>query len=48
MKKECYMKTGNSSDFDSWKCGKGKAFAHIPTNIMILIKTNSSISYKGK
>ena len=35
------MKTGNISDLGSWKCGKDKAFTHIPTNFMILIKINS-------
>jgi len=48
IKKECYRETGNLSDFDSWKCGKGRAFTHIPTNFIILFKTNSSISYKVK
>jgi len=48
MKKENYMKTGNLSDLGSWKCGKGRAFTHIPTNFIILFKINSYISYKGK
>jgi len=39
---------GNISDFGSWKCEKGYAFTHIPTNIMILIKINSIINHKGK
>jgi len=29
MKKECYMITGNLSDFGSWKCGKGRAFNYL-------------------
>jgi len=28
----------------SWKCGKGKAFTHIPTNIIILLKKILHIS----
>jgi len=40
--------TGNIGEFGSWKCGKGRAFTHIPTNFMILIKMNSSIDHKGK
>jgi len=32
------MKTGNLSDFGSWKCGKDRAFTHIPTNFIILFK----------
>jgi len=48
MGKGYYMITGNISYLGSWKCGKGRAFTHIPTNIMILFKTNSSISHKGK
>jgi len=35
------MILGNKSDFGSWKCGKGGAFTHIPTNFMILNKINS-------
>jgi len=41
MKNECYMITGNISDLGSWKCGKGKTFTHIPTNLIILFKINS-------
>jgi len=36
MKKECCKLTGNISDLGLWKCGKGKAFTHIPTHIIIL------------
>jgi len=32
------MKTGNISDVGLWKCGKGWAFTHIPTNFIILLK----------
>jgi len=32
------MSTGNISDIGSWKCGKGRAFTHIPTNFIILLK----------
>jgi len=32
------MLTGNISDIGSWKCGKGRAFTHIPTNVIILFK----------
>ena len=32
------MKTKNGYDLGSWKCGKGKAFTHIPTNSIILFK----------
>jgi len=42
------MKTGNLSDLGSWKCGKVRTFTHIPTNFIILFKTNSSIHHKGK
>jgi len=42
MKKECYMITGNISDLGSWKCGKGRAFTHIPTHFIILYKINST------
>jgi len=41
------MKTGNLSDFGSWKCGKSRTFTRIPTNFIILDKTNSSIDHKG-
>ena len=36
------MKTKNGYDLGLWKCGKGKAFTHIPTNIIILLKKNPS------
>jgi len=42
------MITGNISDLGLWKCRKGKAFTHIPTNIIILFKINSSINHKEK
>jgi len=42
MKNECYMITGNISDLGLWKCGKGKAFTHIPTNLILLFKINST------
>ena len=32
------MLTGNITDVGLWKCGKGRAFTHIPTNFIILIK----------
>jgi len=35
-------------DFGSWKCGKGWAFTHIPTNSIILFKINSSFDHKEK
>jgi len=41
------MRTNKEYDLDSWKCGKGRAFTHIPTNFFILPKINSSISHKG-
>jgi len=40
------MNDDSGCDTGSWKCGKGKAFTHIPTNFMVLIKTNPSINYK--
>jgi len=36
------MKIEDSYDLGSWKCGKGKAFSHIPTNYIILYKINST------
>jgi len=38
------MKTKNGYDLGLWKCGKGKAFTHIPTNIIILFKKILHIS----
>jgi len=38
----------NSYDFGLWKCGKGRAFTHIPTNFIILIKKISVFDHKGK
>jgi len=35
------MMIWNSNDLGSWKCGKGKAFTHIPTNFIILFIMNS-------
>ena len=32
------MKTHKGNELGSWKCGKGKAFTHIPTNLIILPK----------
>ena len=32
------MLTGNITDVGLWKCGKGGAFTHIPTNLIILLK----------
>jgi len=29
----------------SWKCGKGRAFTHIPTHFIILSKQNSIKNY---
>jgi len=31
----------NRYDLGSWKCGKGRAFTHIPTNFIILLKIKS-------
>jgi len=45
IKNECYMITGNISDFGLWKCGKGRAFTHITTNLILLFKINSSINH---
>lgn len=42
------MVTGDIIDFGSWKCGKGGASTHIPTNFLILNKINSFIIHKGK
>ena len=42
------MMIEDSYDLGLWKCGKDRAFTHIPTNFMILIKTNSSFDHKGK
>jgi len=42
------MIIGNISDLGFWKCGKGNAFTHIPTNFIILFKINSSINHKEK
>ena len=41
MKNGWLMKTKNGYDLGSWKCGKGRAFTHIPTNFIILLKINS-------
>jgi len=32
------MKADKGSDLGSWKCGKGKAFTHIPTNFFIFFE----------
>jgi len=32
------MLTGNINNIDLRKCGKGRAFTHIPTNFIILFK----------
>jgi len=32
----------NKYDFGLWKCGKRKTFTHIPTNVIIILKKNSS------
>jgi len=40
MKNECYMIIGNISDLGLWKCGNGKDFTHIPTNLILLFKIN--------
>jgi len=39
------MLTGNISDIGSWKCGKGRALTHIPTNFIILFIKKSSRYY---
>jgi len=39
------MTNGNNYDFGSWKFGKGRAFTHIPTNFIMLIKINSIKNY---
>jgi len=31
----------NNYELCSWKCGKGKAFTHIPTILFIIYKTTS-------
>jgi len=45
MKNECYRITGNISNLGLWKCGKGKTFTHIPTNLILLFKINSTKNY---
>jgi len=35
------MITENKFNLGSWKCGKGRAFTHIPTNFIFLKKMNS-------
>jgi len=42
MKNECYMIAGNISDLGLWKGGKDKVFSHIPTNLILLFKINST------
>jgi len=32
-------------DVGLWKCGKGKAFIHIPTNFFILLKKSLNILF---
>jgi len=32
------MKVNCICDLGSWKCGKGRAFTHIPTNLTLLSK----------
>jgi len=41
------MINGNTSDIGLWKCGRGRTFTHIPTNVMIFIELNSYINHKG-
>jgi len=36
------MIIGNSYELGSWKYGQGRAFTHIPTNLIILFKINST------
>ena len=38
VKKWMLYVSRNISNVGLWKCGKGKAFTHIPTNLIILIK----------
>jgi len=42
------MGANKGCDVGSWKCGKGRAFTHIPTNFIILFKINFSLNHKGK
>jgi len=35
------MTIGDIYNLSSWKCGKCKAFTHIPANFIILFKINS-------
>jgi len=32
------MKTNKGCDLVSWKCGKGRAFTHIPANSLLFLK----------
>jgi len=41
MKNGSIIITGKEYVLGSWKCGKAKAFTHIPTNFIFLFKTNS-------
>jgi len=45
MKNGSIMITGREYELGSWKCGKGRAFTHIPTTFIILFKTNPFKSY---
>jgi len=36
------MKSDNGYDLGSWKCGKDRAFTHIPSNFIVLFERNSS------
>jgi len=42
------MKTIKNNGLDSWKCGKDKAFTHIPTHFIVLFKTNSIKNHTKK
>jgi len=42
------MIVDNIYDFGSWKCGKGKAFTHIPTNLLLLFEISSFKNHTEK
>jgi len=39
------MEANKGCDVGSWKCGKGRAFTHIPTSLIFLFKINSIRNY---
>jgi len=42
------MKANNEYDLDSWKCGKARAFTHIPTHLISSLRNRLLEKYSTK